>query len=115
MKEFKTVEYDESLGSFTLNESAAAMLRGLPLEEQAKFFRARTRYTDYMLADANDVVSVIVHEGIIVGVMMSDYSGTPRPCYIDETICTWDSEDNNGAGYKTRVEYTKLIFVQNNT
>lgn len=116
MREINTVEYTEKLGDFTMPDGAQDALRALPLEEQMKFFAIEvtgsniSTYRD-SLTSSFDTKSLIVNGGIIVGVMISNEYGISVPCFIGESICTWDSSDNNGAGYKCRTEYAKLLFV----
>ena len=108
---FEIREYDEKMGEFTLPEGAAEKLRSLPIEQQAKLFRASYGYSDIELEKAGDIKALIVKDGIIVGAMVSDWANYPTPCFIGKKVCTWDAEDNNGAGYKTRTEYLWFDFV----
>ena len=64
-------------------------------------------------AAAGDVPvgALIVKDGIIVGVMMKNHLGYERPCLAERCICTHSASDNNGAGYKTRSDYTYLLCV----
>lgn len=113
MKELKIVEYKETLGNFSLPEGVFETLKGLPIEKQIEFFIARVNgFIDLPLDRCLDVDSVIVKDGIIIGVMMRNDINVLQPCYIGDCVCTWDSEDNNGAGYKSRTEYTRLVFKQ---
>jgi hypothetical protein len=110
MKEWKIVD-QATLGERPIDESIKSVLNGLSIEEQTKYYRTIT-YSSYIeLEKSSDVDALIVQDGIIVGVMMIDCANYPTPCYAGETICTWDAEDNNGAGYKTRTEYTQLVFL----
>ena len=54
---------------------------------------------------------VILDGDTVVGVMLSDWACHPTPCFPGDSVCTWDAEDNNGAGYKTREEYRYLACV----
>lgn len=111
MKEWSCVPYEEKFGAFSLPEGAEALLRGLSIAEQTKYFFTQTIITKVPLEKSSDVKALIVKDGIVIGVMMSDFACAPQPCFIGECICTWDSEDNNGAGYKSRTEYTSLLFL----
>ena len=104
------INYTKELGEYTLPDGVKEKLSGLSIEEQSAFFMTRNGGYECLAEKCSDVLSFIVDDGIIVGVMMSNDMCQPTPCYIGEVVCTWDSEDNNGAGYKTRTEYTRLMF-----
>lgn len=116
MREINVVEYTEKFGAYTMPEGAEDVLRALPIEEQTKYFAIEvtssksSSYRD-SLKSSYDTKSVIVNDGIIVGIMISNDYGRVVPCFIGETVCTWDSSDNNGAGYKSRTDYAKLLYV----
>jgi hypothetical protein len=93
-------------------EGAQERLRALPIEEQMQLFCVSYCSSHIALERCSDFKGVIVDDGIIVGVLLSDFACQPTPCFIGEAVCTWDSEDNNGAGYKTRTEYTRLIYLE---
>ena len=114
MKEWKITPWSEELGAYTLPDGLRERLAPLSVEEQAKLFGAVTYTTPVPLDKSSDVLSLILCDGVIVGVMMSNAYGYPTPCYIGKCVCTWDAEDNNGAGYKTRVEYTQLVLLEGN-
>ena len=116
MDEINVVEYSEELGTFTVPEGAETLLRGLPLEEQIKFFAIAISSStcsdrEVTLYESYATKALIVKDGIIVGVMMSDDCCQLVPCYIGKSVCTWDASDNNGAGYKSRIDYSELLFV----
>ena len=112
MENLKVFNYDASYGEKKVTDEMIATLTGLPIEEQIKFFKANVGYYAHSIADDSDFKGVIVDNGIIVGVMLSDWACSLAPCFVGDSVCTWDSEDNNGAGYKTRTEYTSLHFVK---
>ena len=112
MAKFNTVKYNESFGEYTMPEGAIECLSGLTINEQANYFYTVTIINPISLDKNSDVKALIVDNDIVVGVMLSNCIGQPTPCFIGQTICTWDSSDNNGAGYKTRTEYTKLYFTK---
>ena len=66
---------------------------------------------EFRLEDCSAVTAAVVKDGKIVGVMMKNDSGREVFCPPEKCICTYYAEDNNGAGYKTREEYTYLICV----
>ena len=116
MREINTVEYTENYGDFTMPDGAQDALRALPFEEQMKYFAIEVTSSKYSsrletLKASSDTEALIVKDGIVVGVMISNEYGRQVPCFIGERICTWDSSDNNGAGYKCRTDYAKLLFV----
>ena len=115
MKKLPITEYDASLGEFTMPEGAEDILKALPLDKQVELFSMSVSSTMFLphevtLHDCSDFKSLIVKDGIIIGAMISNAYGLPEPCFIGETACTWDSEDNNGAGYKSRTDYATLLF-----
>ena len=109
--EYKIREYEEKMGEFTMPEGAIERLSGLPIEEQAKLFRADMGRYQLEIEKASDIEELIVKDGIIIGAMVSDWSNYPTPCFINKSVCTWDAEDNNGAGYKTRTEYLWFEYI----
>ncbi len=120
MSELKLVEYDrEKHGDYKLPEGAEELLSGKAVDEQVKLFSAYVTSSMmscgyYPLDKASDVKGLLVKDGTVVGIMVSDEYSVVRPCYVGESICTWDSSDNNGAGYKSRVDYIELVFTPEN-
>ena len=121
----KIVDYKDEFGTYTLPEGFAETLRGLTVEEQMTHYRTdySTRYTvtDWRdrtawigygkLENCPDVKALIVHDGILVGVMMLNDCGCESPCFAEEGVCTYYADDNNGAGSKTRIDYTYLVCL----
>ena len=114
MKELKITPWSGELGAYTLPAGARERLSPLSLEEQMRLFRTEINGVHVELTRNPDVLSLIVDGGITVGVMLSDDASQPTPCYIGDSVCTWDASDNNGAGYKVRMEYTSLILLEEN-
>ncbi len=110
--EFITREYEETMGAYSLPDGLKEKLSGLAIEEQAKFFCASYGYRDIPLERVSDVKELIIKDGVIIGAMVSDWANYPTPCFLGQSICTWDAEDNNGAGYKTRTEYLTLKLAE---
>lgn len=118
MKELKTVSYEPSLGEYTLPEGFEERMKDLSIEEQKALFT--TEVVSYYrsacvfkrtLEENSDVKGIIVKDNMIIGIMISDAFNLTRPAFIDQQICTWDSSDNNGAGYISREEYTTLLYL----
>ena len=119
------VNYEERFGAYAFPEGFRAGLEGKPLCEQMKRYRVtrRSRYSMtnwgertaqegvYRLEDSPDVAGLIVSGSLLVGVMIRDFRGVLTPCFAEKTVCTYYAEDNNGAGYKSRQEYTYLVCV----
>lgn len=119
------VPYEESFGAFTLPEGFAESLKGLPLEQQIGRYRLSMSRTDgmtgwrqrtagpwYVRLDAvSDVKALIVKDELLVGVMLIDHANRQVPCFAEECVCTYYDVENNGAGYKTREDYTYLLCV----
>ena len=121
----RIVPYEERFGMICFPEGFEQTLQNLTIEEQMMRY-CTTRSSCYSmthwcervydgyatrLEENSDVKALIIKEGIIVGVMMSDDCSCEVPCLAEESVCTFYSSDNNGAGYKERVEYTRLICV----
>ena len=66
------------------------------------------------LENCPDVTALIVKDGILVGVMMCNDYGRDEPCFAEDRVCTYYADDNNGAGSKTRIDYTYLVCVPEN-
>ena len=116
MKDIKVIEHTEKLGSYTMPNGAEELLKGKTIEEQMKFFAIKQYSTSHLcfdntLTNSSDVKGLIVKDGIIVGVMVNDWACSDVPCYVNQCVCTWDASDNNGAGYKTREDNVKLVFL----
>ncbi|MBE6587487.1 MAG: hypothetical protein E7647_03625 [Ruminococcaceae bacterium] len=119
------VAYEESFGEVSFPEGFEITLKGLPIEEQALHYRT-TCYSKYsktgwservyegsaaMLHKDRDVTALIVKDGIVVGIMIRNDYGREVPLLCEESVCTYYSCDNNGAGYKERIDYTWLICI----
>ena len=124
----KIINYEEKFGKILFPEGFEDVLKGLSVEEQMEFYRV-TCYSVYSqsnwkertykgyalrLDKDRDVTALIVKDGILVGIMILNDSNREVPCLAEESVCTYYSSDNNGAGYKERIEYTKLICVPEN-
>ena len=118
------IEYKDGFGEYTYPEGFEKTLDGLSAEEQTKHFRVTRRsnlaHTGWRersvesgisLTDSSDVRAVVLKDGKIVGVMLENDNGREVFCPPEKCVCTYYAEDNNGAGYKTREDYTYLICV----
>lgn len=121
----KIVSYEPSFGEVKFPEGFAETLQGRTIEEQMACYRTTFSYrytqtgwrerrfngiTVRIEKDAA-VTALIVRDGLLVGVMMKDHNGREVPCLADEGVCTYYDSDNNGAGYKERIDYTYFICV----
>ena len=121
----KIVNYEESFGAVRFPDGFEELLKGHTIEEQMEYFRT-TCYTKYSVTDwkersfvgyalkiykDRDVTGVIVKDGIIVGIMIYNDNRREVPCLAEENVCTYYASDNDGAGYKERIDYTYLICV----
>ena len=118
-------EYEERFGEYTYPEGFEKTLEGLALNQQIDCFRttrlAQLAHTNWSerniessginLEDCDAITAVIVKDDKIVGVMLKNESGREEFCPPEKCVCTYYAEDNNGAGYKTRQDYTYLICV----
>ena len=121
----KIIPYETAFGEINLPEGFAETLQGRTIEEQMACYRTtfshRTtqtgwrerRFNGFTMRIDKDaaVTALIVKDGLLVGVMMQDHNGREVPCFADEGVCTYYDSDNNGAGYKERIDYTYLICV----
>ena len=119
------IAYEEAFGAVSLPEGFEQLLMALPLDRQTGLYRTTRRYSYSVtgwsertvddgyrrLEDEPAVSALIVKDSIIVGVMMKNHLGYERPCLAERCICTYSASDNNGAGYKTRSDYTYLLCV----
>ena len=125
---FDLVKYEEErFGPLnTQPEGFFEQLKGKPLEEQVAYYRYSSSYERTRvyaggeetgtgphkyggnIAECNSVTGLIIKEdeNLVVGVMLgeSDYMLAGR-CY------SWETEDNNGAGYKTYSESESLTCI----
>lgn len=121
----KTVDYEERFGAVRFPDGFEELLKGHTIEEQMEYFRTtcvskysvtdwkERSFVGYALKIYNDrdVTGVIVKDGIIVGIMIYDDDRREVPCLAEESVCTYYASDNDGAGYKERIDYTYLICV----
>lgn len=121
----KTVQYEEAWGEPVFPEGFEDEIRGLPIEEQMNRYRV-TEYSSYCnteykertltrwysrLDKDSDVRGVIVRDGLVVGVLLNNDCGRDCPCLPGECVCTYYASDNDGAGYKERMDYKWLLCV----
>lgn len=121
----KTINYEESFGKYTFPEGFKETLLGLSIEEQMNRYRVTSRssytvtgwsertyqYGYYKINQFHEVTALIIDDGLLVGVMMLNDCDREVPCFAEEGVCTYYSEDNNGAGYKTRIINSYLLCV----
>ena len=115
----KIVEYKPRYGEVCYPEGFEETIRGLSIEEQIPRFRicnggallkedwrtrARGGESD-RLDESRWVSALIVRDGLIVGVLMNTYPWGDVSCLVEKVICAYDSDDNNGAGYKSVSDY----------
>lgn len=120
---WRIVEYQESMGEIVFPEGFEQTLVGLDLEAQVERFRTVDRDT-YGMTDWRertitsggcrlelnyDVRGLIVKEGMLVGVILCNDNGREVDCLVGECVCTYYDCENNGGGYKTRIDYTYLV------
>ena len=122
----ENVAYTPALGKYEMPEGFLELLSGKSIEEQCALYRITGWYNlaqneDWQKRDPKawymtfkecpDFCGLILDGDTVVGVMLSDWACHPTPCFPGDSVCTWDAEDNNGAGYKTREEYRYLACV----
>ncbi len=120
----KIVNYEERFGAVLFPEGFEETLKNLTIEEQMKCYRVietssysmtdwreRLHTIGYAIDKCYDVKSVIVKDGIVVGVMIVCDTGSEVACLPEERVCTYYADDNNGAGSKCRIDYLYLHCV----
>lgn len=120
------VAYQDSFGRFEYPEDFEALIEGLPIGQQVRFFRlGNGLYTrkplyerkkneyDYscFLDEDKNVKSIIVKDGKIAGVMVSNVYGKIVPCMAERSYCIRDEQELDGSGYKSCTSYRYLICV----
>lgn len=123
------IEYNETMGKINLTEEMISVLKGLPLEDQAKHFSiiSEVSETEYSYGEdegsshytrESDVEkcsytrSWIVNDGIIVGVVFSNWNNKPVSCFLDKGCCTYSCSDDDGVGSTDVTVMSKLIWKQ---
>lgn len=124
----KIINYEEEFGKINFPEGFEETLKGLTIEEQMNRYRVtlttvyantnwkqRINSWDYIQLDkVSDVRALIVKNGLVVGAMILGEGNEEVPCLGEGRVCTYYASDNNGAGYKTRIDYTYLLCVPEN-
>jgi hypothetical protein len=126
MKKTENVKYTPEMGAYEFPEGFRELLVGKSIEEQCALYRVTgwanlAKNEEWQSRDPKAWYTPIEEEGefrglilegdLVVGILLSDDTCHPTPCFPGEGVCTWDASDNNGAGYKTRVEYRYLACV----
>ena len=126
----KYVEYDREKHGEIVPAPAEfiAVIRGLPLDEQVKYFRLIKGHSRGERAYGSEAVrscfsnaeelekssychAAIVKDGVIVGILTHSDCREEFAAYPNKTYYVYSTEDNNGAGYLTYDEYMTLICV----
>ena len=99
------IAYDKSFGACELPEEAAEKLRGKSLTEQMECFQLETHHlyihtgddkpytlektaTPMPLAYSIYCKGIIVKDGILVGVLLTDFdTGKEVPCFLTQSVC----------------------------
>lgn len=117
------VPYEEKMGEYTLPEGLKERFSSLSPEEQLPYFytseyrcfensgwSSRTEGGALTpAAKSPEVKALIVRDGVVVGCMMKNEYGGNTVCFINQCVCTYSTEENNGAGYKYRDDYTYFV------
>ena len=120
------IAYQDSFGKVAYPEDFETLIEGLPIVEQMRFFRLgnglytrkplherRKNKYDYSccLDDDKNVKSIIVKDGKIGGIMVSNVYGKIVPCMVENSYCIRDDDELDGSGYKSFTLYRYLICV----
>ncbi|MBS6397979.1 MAG: hypothetical protein KH452_12685 [Clostridiales bacterium] len=118
--------YQDSFGKVEYPEDFEALIEGLPIGEQVRFFRLgnglytrvpvhERRKNEYdfscCLDEDKNVKSIIVKDGKIAGIMVLNIYGKIVPCMVENRYCIRDDEEYDGNGYKSLTLYRYLICV----
>ena len=123
----KTIDYDSSFGTIQFPDGFVEKLNGKTIEEQMQFFRIAMTDT-YSQSSYGEVTNerilkntyslaysrckgIIVKDGIIVGVLITDFTDREVPRLPYHAVTTYYASDNDGAGYKERRDRVQLICV----
>lgn len=124
----KIINYEECFGEVRFPKGFPETIENLTIEEQMEHYRT-TCYSLYSMTNwserkyegsairiqkDSDVTGLIVKDGLLVGIMILDDTNREVPCLAEESVCTYYACDNNGAGYKERIDYTYLICIPEN-
>lgn len=120
------VKYQDSFGEIEYPEGFEVLIQGLPIEEQVQYFRlgnglylsqavlerrkSECNYSCRLDAD-EDVKSLIIKDGKIAGIMVSNVHGEIKPCLVEQGYCIRSDSELDGSGYKSFVLYQYLICV----
>lgn len=120
-------EYEPKMGEINLTDEMIAVLKGLPIEEQAKWFGIVRDESeeDYSYGQSEggrnatygmDVdkchyaQSWIVKDGIIVGIVFSDWRNQPAYHFLNTWCNTYFCFDDDGTGSTEANVYCKLVW-----
>lgn len=123
-----TIEYSPSMWGLKLTEEMN-VLKGLPLEEQAKRFRALIREIDWDNIYGERIINQIttsvvpadecryarkwiVKDAIIVGIVFEDSKGDLVNRFLNDSCTTYFRWDKNGIGGRHFDTYCTLIWRQ---
>ncbi len=126
--EMKTEQYRPDFGEVKFPEGFEEKLKGKSIEEQMNFYRitesrqlARTSYGQvdketvtkrcYKLTEYENVEGLVVRDGILVGVRMTDWWNSGQAVLPYGCVLTYYASDNEGSGTKDREDYAYLICV----
>ena len=124
----KIVQYEEKMGNYTYPEGFKQTLVGLTIEQQMRRFRttpwsrhhnthwkSRTYTGPYRYVDEDsNVKAIVIDDGFICGVIITDERGRDLFCMPEDYVCTCYASDNNGAGYKERMDFLHFVCVSEN-
>ena len=121
------IEYKPDMGKINLTNEMIEVLKGLPIEEQAKKFAVVKSVSEeeysYGQSDGSshslnemdaDKCSYarkwIVKDGIIVGIVFSNYAGRDTYEFLDSWCNTYFCSDDDGTGSTEVIINCKLIW-----
>lgn len=123
-----TIDYEEGFGEIKFPEGFAEKMRGKTPEEQMECYRiteiteisscsygeqggSRRREKVCSLAEYSGCRKLVVKDGLLVGVIILAYDGSPRPCLPGQGVCTYFSCDDDGPGSTSRSDCARLDCV----
>lgn len=123
------VDYEESMGEYSIPDDLKVVLKDKPLEEQTDYFavveNSSTVYYSYGKSDGerayskpaisiwepSRVLGVIVDDGMVVGIWVKIWDGSMQPLFVGQTRTVYFACDQDGTG-STDVEDDLTLIIR---
>ncbi len=121
------IDYSPDMGQINLTDDMAAVLKGLPIDEQAKWFGIvyDEREEEYSYGEAEGTRKAsygtdvdkcsyarkwIVQDGMIVGIVFRNRNNSDAYCFLNEWCNTYFCIDDDGTGSTDVSVSCKLVW-----